>query len=111
MSSSICKIALVVAFATTALSAVPGQVVGSEMLANKLAGSQNFVGNCLAHYSVNESDTCISIINSHPNTLTLNEFYVWNPQVQRDCSNLIPGENVCIRAGTLQDCGACNASN
>ncbi|KAJ5668215.1 carbohydrate-binding module family 50 protein [Penicillium maclennaniae] len=99
MSSSICKVALALAFATTALSAVPGQVVGSGSLAS------------LAHYSVNESDTCISIINSHPNTLTLNEFYVWNPQVQRDCSNLIPGENVCIRAGTLQDCGACNASN
>jgi hypothetical protein len=57
----------------------------------------------------------MAIVNMHPNTLSLNQFYLWNPTVHRDCSNLAVGENVCIRARTLQDCGAwgaaCTASN
>ncbi|KAJ5118838.1 carbohydrate-binding module family 50 protein [Penicillium atrosanguineum] len=98
MSPSICNVALALAFAATALSAVPGGYVGSGRLMDTLVGSQDYVGSCLAHYAVNYSDTCMSIVNLHPDTLSLNEFYKWNPQVESDCSNLVPGENVCLRA-------------
>lgn len=74
------------------------------------ADSSDFLQIGMAHYTVSEADTCMDIVNMHPNTLNLNEFYLWNPMVERDCSNLIVGETLCIRARTLKDCGACSAA-
>ncbi|OQD77313.1 hypothetical protein PENDEC_c003G05348 [Penicillium decumbens] len=102
--------ALVLAFALTALSAVPNysnQPMSSDIPATGMLPNQYQLANCTAHYTVNEADTCLQIVDMHPNTLSLNQLYLWNPQIQRDCSNLAVGQTVCIRARTQQDCVAC----
>ncbi|KAJ5198051.1 uncharacterized protein N7498_007168 [Penicillium cinerascens] len=112
MPASITRtVALALGFALTAMSAVPNYPLNSDVPAmDKVLLDENPLPNCMAHYTVSEADTCMDIVNMHPNTLNLNEFYLWNPMVKRDCSNLIVGETLCIRARTLRDCGACSAA-
>lgn len=137
MSASITRtVALALSFALIAMSAVPNYPMSSDVPAmDKVLLDENSLPNCklrtdhpddsirileayrfdflqigMAHYTVSEADTCMDIVNMHPNTLNLNEFYLWNPMVERDCSNLIVGETLCIRARTMKDCGACSAA-
>ncbi|KAI8963340.1 carbohydrate-binding module family 50 protein [Daldinia sp. FL1419] len=57
---------------------------------------QGYVDNCKTTYSVVSGDTCNAIISKFNNSFTLDQFYAMNPQVAKDCSNLYPGEQVCV---------------
>ncbi|KAF3067179.1 carbohydrate-binding module family 50 protein [Daldinia childiae] len=82
---------------------------------------QGYVPNCKTTYSVVSGDTCNAIITKLGNTFTLDQFYSMNPQVAKDCSNLYPGELVCVAlqpttgpvcpaptpSNTVSNCNAC----
>ncbi|KAI1410852.1 carbohydrate-binding module family 50 protein [Hypoxylon sp. FL1857] len=57
---------------------------------------QGYVSTCTATYTVVSGDTCLGIVNKQGNTFTLDQFYSWNPEVSSSCSNLFPGEVVCV---------------
>ncbi|KAI1754021.1 hypothetical protein F4782DRAFT_528948 [Xylaria castorea] len=65
----------------------------------ELVARQGYVGNCTATYTVQSGDTCNVIRDRFGDVYTLTDFYSWNPEVDSFCSNLFPGEVVCIRAG------------
>ncbi|KAI0850524.1 carbohydrate-binding module family 50 protein [Daldinia vernicosa] len=67
---------------------------------------QGYVANCKTTYSVVSGDTCNAIISKFNNTFTLDQFYAMNPQVAKDCSNLYPGEQVCVALSTEPVCPA-----
>ncbi|KAI1817849.1 hypothetical protein GGS20DRAFT_531057 [Poronia punctata] len=62
---------------------------------NLMARHQGYVENCTATYTVASGDQC-GAIRDQFNNFTLEEFYAWNPEVDSACSNLYPGERVCI---------------
>ncbi|KAJ5225417.1 hypothetical protein N7468_006642 [Penicillium chermesinum] len=41
-------------------------------------------------------DTCWDIVNRNENTLTVGQLLCWNPDINPQCSNLIPGHIVCV---------------
>ncbi|OTA57722.1 carbohydrate-binding module family 50 protein [Hypoxylon sp. EC38] len=61
---------------------------------------QGYISTCSATYTVVSGDTCLGIINKLGNTITLDQFYTWNPQVSSGCGNLYPGEQVCVGVTT-----------
>ncbi|KAI0110129.1 carbohydrate-binding module family 50 protein [Daldinia grandis] len=65
-------------------------------LPTELLPRQGYVDNCKTTYAVVSGDTCNAIISKLGNTFTLDQFYAMNPQVAKDCSNLYPGEQVCV---------------
>ncbi|KAI0838893.1 carbohydrate-binding module family 50 protein [Hypoxylon sp. FL0890] len=67
---------------------------------------QGYISTCDATYTVVSGDTCIAIINKEGNTFTLAQFYSWNPQVNSGCTNLYPGELVCVGVATTTGCPA-----
>ncbi|KAM0796610.1 hypothetical protein BDR22DRAFT_518371 [Usnea florida] len=58
--------------------------------------------------TVEAGDTCTSIVSGALNNLTLPNFFLFNPSLHNDCSNLLAGDNVCISAPT---CSAFYPSN
>ncbi|KAI0140057.1 carbohydrate-binding module family 50 protein [Hypoxylon sp. NC0597] len=65
-----------------------------------LVPRQGYISTCNKTYTVVSGDTCLVIINKQGNTFTLDQFYSWNPQVSSSCSNLYPGEAVCVGVST-----------
>jgi LysM repeat protein len=51
--------------------------------------------NCNGFYLVKAGDSCYDIATA--NSISLDQFYAWNPYVKTDCSRLWSGYNVCIR--------------
>ncbi|KAH8698612.1 hypothetical protein BGW36DRAFT_148853 [Talaromyces proteolyticus] len=51
--------------------------------------------NCDAFYFVESGDYCAAIVSKFGN-FTLDQFYIWNPAVKSDCSNLLAGYYVCV---------------
>ncbi|KAI0478114.1 hypothetical protein F4859DRAFT_47854 [Xylaria cf. heliscus] len=81
----------VVALATQAFAA---PTAGFELVAR-----QGFVANCTATYTVQSGDSCNAIRDHFGDVFSLAEFYSWNPEVNSACSNLFPGQVVCIGVG------------
>ncbi|KAI8946668.1 hypothetical protein F4801DRAFT_52314 [Xylaria longipes] len=81
----------VVVFATQAFAA---PAAGFELVAR-----QGYIGNCTATYTVQSGDTCNVIRDHFKDVYSLADFYSWNPEVDSFCSNLFPGEVVCVAAG------------
>ncbi|KAI0100562.1 hypothetical protein GGR51DRAFT_532424 [Nemania sp. FL0031] len=84
----------VLAFATLGFAAPTS---GAELVAR-----QGYVANCTATYTVQSGDNCNKIRDSFGDVFSLDDFYSWNPEVDSFCSNLIPGEVVCVAVGTSQ---------
>ncbi|KAI0204913.1 hypothetical protein F4808DRAFT_314831 [Astrocystis sublimbata] len=82
----------VVAFAAQAFAAPAAG--GQELVAR-----QGYSEDCTATYTVRSGDSCNKIRDHFGDTFTLAEFYSWNPEVNSFCSNLYPGEIVCIGQG------------
>ncbi|KAI1657569.1 carbohydrate-binding module family 50 protein [Daldinia decipiens] len=84
-------------FAITAIVSVLA-LAANQVLAfpTELFPRQGYVENCKTTYSVVSGDTCLGIISKFNNAFTLDQFYSMNPQVAKDCSNLYPGELVCV---------------
>ncbi|KAH7066518.1 LysM domain-containing protein [Paraphoma chrysanthemicola] len=53
------------------------------------------VPNCNGFYLVKAGDGCYDI--AAANSISLDQFYQWNPYVGTDCARLWSGYNVCIR--------------
>ncbi|KAF2964066.1 hypothetical protein GQX73_g9519 [Xylaria multiplex] len=81
----------IVAFATQGFTA---PTMGFELVAR-----QGYTANCTATYTVQSGDVCNAIRDRFNDVYTLAEFYSWNPQVDSFCSNLYPGEVVCVGVG------------
>ncbi|RWA13205.1 hypothetical protein EKO27_g1909 [Xylaria grammica] len=64
-----------------------------------LVARQGYDANCTATYTVQSGDVCNKIRDHFNDVFTLDEFYSWNPQVNSFCSNLYPGEVVCVGVG------------
>lgn len=60
-----------------------------------------FAADCARTYTVVEGDICDSI--SAKNSVSTYQLAVVNPQINSDCSNLTPGESLCLGL-TGQDC-------
>ncbi|CAK7205840.1 hypothetical protein SEUCBS139899_008619 [Sporothrix eucalyptigena] len=54
---------------------------------------------CNSFYKVVKGDTCQKIVDAHKSTLTLANFYKWNPAVGTDCASLYLDYYVCIGVG------------
>ncbi|KAI1334783.1 hypothetical protein F5Y15DRAFT_420562 [Xylariaceae sp. FL0016] len=65
----------------------------------QLAARQGYDPDCTSTYSVERGDTCDEIRDKFNGTFTTPEFFEWNPQVNANCSNLLPGEIVCVGVG------------
>ncbi|KAL7628067.1 hypothetical protein AAE478_002263 [Parahypoxylon ruwenzoriense] len=75
-----------------------------------LEARQGYSPNCTATYTVVPGDRCIDIIAKLGSTFTLAQFYEWNPQVNSYCTNLYPGQQVCVAiAQTPPPPPACDA--
>ncbi|KAI0479029.1 hypothetical protein GGR56DRAFT_358229 [Xylariaceae sp. FL0804] len=88
-----------------------------------LVARQGYTTNCTATYSVVFGDDCDEIRDQFNDTFTLAELYSWNPEIDEYCSNLAPGEVICVAAdgseipapgcpvpvepGLVSDCDAC----
>ncbi|KAI0439546.1 hypothetical protein F4803DRAFT_553997 [Xylaria telfairii] len=81
----------VVAFATQAFAAPTAEF--------ELVARQGYTANCTATYTVQSGDSCNAIRDHFGDTYSLAEFYSWNPEVDSLCSNLFPGQVVCIGVG------------
>ncbi|KAI1136948.1 carbohydrate-binding module family 50 protein [Hypoxylon sp. FL0543] len=57
---------------------------------------QGYISTCNKTYTVVSGDTCNAILAKQGNTFTLAQFYSWNPEVNAACTNLQPGEQVCV---------------
>ncbi|CEJ60715.1 hypothetical protein PEBR_36613 [Penicillium brasilianum] len=55
------------------------------------------VRNCVAFYRVAAGNDCFEIRDAHPDTFTMEELMEWNPRINRSCTNLLPGQTICIR--------------
>ncbi|KAJ5142938.1 uncharacterized protein N7515_001725 [Penicillium bovifimosum] len=51
---------------------------------------------CNQTYTVNNGDTCWSIIATNQNKVTMGQLLCWNTDINARCSNLIPGTQVCV---------------
>lgn len=51
---------------------------------------------CKTYYKIVPGDICIEVANK--NKITLEDFYVWNTDVGVGCSELVPGNYVCVGA-------------
>lgn len=58
----------------------------------------------VAMYRVMPGDMCQTIVDRHPNTLTMSELMAWNPMVNQECTNLMPDMQMCIRQISSNDC-------
>ncbi|CAK7231095.1 hypothetical protein SBRCBS47491_007814 [Sporothrix bragantina] len=54
---------------------------------------------CNSYYKVAKGDTCQKIVDAHKSTLTLANFYKWNPAIGTDCGSLFLDYYVCIGIG------------
>jgi LysM repeat protein len=54
----------------------------------------SMVPNCNNFYMVKPGDSCYNI--AATNSISLDQFYAWNPYLQTDCSKLWSGYNVCV---------------
>ncbi|KAL2850523.1 hypothetical protein BJX68DRAFT_255207 [Aspergillus pseudodeflectus] len=52
------------------------------------------ISTCTAFYEVQSGDGCWAIANDH--SISLDDFYAWNPAVHSDCSGLSPTYYVCV---------------
>lgn len=54
-------------------------------------------------HTVAENDTCYGITQSQQQYISISQMISWNPNINRDCSNLdqIKGYQICIRCGQL----------
>ncbi|GAP82818.1 putative carbohydrate-binding module family 50 protein [Rosellinia necatrix] len=62
----------------------------------ELAARQGYDEHCTSFYTVAAGDTCVGIQTKLNNIFTLDRFFMLNPQVNSACTNLFPGEVVCI---------------
>ncbi|KAH8693418.1 hypothetical protein GQ44DRAFT_765230 [Phaeosphaeriaceae sp. PMI808] len=51
---------------------------------------------CTAYYTAVRGDGCWAIATNH--SITLDQFYAWNPAVGNDCANLWPNYSYCVAA-------------
>ncbi|GAP89060.1 hypothetical protein SAMD00023353_3401490 [Rosellinia necatrix] len=84
----------IVAFVAQAFAA-PTATTGFELVAR-----QGYIENCTATYTVRSGDNCNLIRDHYGDVYTLAQFYSWNPQVNSFCSNLFPGQVVCVGVGS-----------
>ncbi|KAI1842156.1 hypothetical protein JX265_005733 [Neoarthrinium moseri] len=61
-----------------------------------LESRQGFESDCIVTYVVQPGDYCNKIRDHFNDVWSLEDFYKWNPQVDSFCSNLYPGEVVCV---------------
>ncbi|KAI1490785.1 hypothetical protein F5X96DRAFT_516890 [Biscogniauxia mediterranea] len=100
---------------TAAIAAVAatlsGQAIASPAPGRAaLVARQGYTADCTSTYSVQSGDRCIDIRDKFNATFTLDDFYSWNPQVDQYCSNLYPGEVVCVGVnGTSSPLPSCPA--
>ncbi|KAJ5485259.1 hypothetical protein N7539_005247 [Penicillium diatomitis] len=59
---------------------------------------------CLVRYRVTLGDDCVHIRDSHPDSFTLDQLFQWNPDINDSCTNLQPGDVLCIQRLKLQEC-------
>ncbi|KAI1111839.1 hypothetical protein F5Y14DRAFT_301723 [Nemania sp. NC0429] len=89
--------------AQTLLSAVvlalADHALAVPTLGPKLVARQGYIANCTETYTVQLYDNCNKIRDNFNDGFTLADFYSWNPQVDSFCSNLFPGEVVCVSVG------------
>ncbi|KAI0014566.1 carbohydrate-binding module family 50 protein [Xylariomycetidae sp. FL0641] len=102
-SDMIVSVAALAAFAGQALANPAPVPVG------KLMARQGYTEDCKATYSVESGDTCLKIQHSFDDVWPLENFYEWNPQVDMNCTNLYPGEVVCVGDGAYYPKPACPA--
>jgi LysM repeat protein len=50
--------------------------------------------NCNKFYLVKSEDNCYNIANNY--SISLQDFYTWNPDVGNNCNGLFPNYNVCV---------------
>jgi len=56
---------------------------------------------CSAYYAVQEGDICNSILKAHSDLNTsLDLFYIMNPSIDAECTNLVPGLAYCVGLAT-----------
>ncbi|KAI0451611.1 hypothetical protein F5B21DRAFT_507095 [Xylaria acuta] len=79
--------------------ALATQVFAAPTAEFELVARQGYIENCTATYTVQSGDNCNVIRDRFGDIFTLTEFYSWNPEVDSFCSNLFPGEVVCVGAG------------
>ncbi|KAI5917129.1 hypothetical protein F4810DRAFT_716755 [Camillea tinctor] len=89
---------------TTAIAAVAATLSGQALASPApgraaLVARQGYIDTCTATYAVQSGDRCIDIRDKYNAAFSLDEFYSWNPQVDEYCSNLYPGEVVCVGVG------------
>ncbi|KAI1470953.1 carbohydrate-binding module family 50 protein [Daldinia caldariorum] len=71
-------------------------LAANQVLAMPAVKFLRYTSECASTYTVLSGDTCNAIISKFNNSFTLDQFYSWNPEVAKDCSNLWPGEQVCV---------------
>ncbi|CZT24377.1 uncharacterized protein RCC_10102 [Ramularia collo-cygni] len=52
--------------------------------------------NCDSYFYVAKNETCQGIVDYYDGLFSLEDFYSWNPAVQKDCSQLFAGYFVCV---------------
>ncbi|KAL2211785.1 hypothetical protein CC79DRAFT_1378678 [Sarocladium strictum] len=52
------------------------------------------VTNCKTFHEIKSTTTCAALLDYRK--ITMAQLYKWNPAVKSDCSNLLPGTNVCV---------------
>ncbi|KAJ5128669.1 hypothetical protein N7448_002386 [Penicillium atrosanguineum] len=92
-----CKQAAVLMFgvASLALSAA----INHDAVQNrdgKVAEPVQFSPDCSLFYRIQIGDTCWDIITRNENTFTIKQLMCWNPDINPNCSNLIPGRDICV---------------
>ncbi|KAK9778158.1 hypothetical protein SCAR479_05128 [Seiridium cardinale] len=80
------------AFVAYCLQAQAAPALGSATLVAR----QGYDDNCTVTYVVQSGDYCNKIRDQFNDTWSLDDFYSWNPEVDSSCSNLYPGEVVCV---------------
>ncbi|KAJ6104407.1 hypothetical protein N7523_010727 [Penicillium sp. IBT 18751x] len=62
----------------------------------KVAEPAQISPSCTLLYRVQPGDTCWDIISRNGNTFTMKQLLCWNPDINSNCSNLIPGRDLCV---------------
>ncbi|KAI0861730.1 hypothetical protein F4860DRAFT_474929 [Xylaria cubensis] len=81
------------------VGAFAAQVFSAPTSGHELVARQGYASNCTATYTVQPGDNCNKIRDQFGDIFTLTQFYSWNPEVDSFCSNLFPGEVVCVGVG------------
>ncbi|CAJ2505398.1 Uu.00g127920.m01.CDS01 [Anthostomella pinea] len=92
------------------VAALASQALAAPTLeqASQLITRQGYVSTCTSTYNVLSGDACFVIIDKFHSQFSLADFYSWNPEVDSNCSNLFPGETVCVGVnGTATPLPAC----